>query len=177
SFKWKVPANTGTPADTAITITLERGAFNDTVQVQAHENGTTWLVAVDSGVGSPTLGKRDSIPVRVQQQAANVSVTPFSDTLLVGQTTTFRAAAFDVGSETGGIVISHNTGKAYVALQTDTVAVIDTATDAVLKRIHVPLATYYMGVDESRNRIYASSNSSAMIYVIDGLTDLVVDSI
>jgi len=41
----------------------------------------------------------------------------------------------------------------------------------------VPLATYYMGVDESRNRIYAGSNSSAMIYVIDGLTDLVVDSI
>ena len=75
------------------------------------------------------------------------------------------------------LAVNPASGKAYVALQTDTVAVIDTATDAVLKRIHVPLATYYMGVDESRNRIYAGSNSSAMIYVIDGLTDLVVDSI
>ena len=100
SFKWKVPANTGTSTDTAITITLERGAFNDTAQVQAHENGTTWLVAVDSGSGSPTLGKRDSIPILVQQQAYSLNVIPFSDTLLVGGTATFTAAAFDVGGDT-----------------------------------------------------------------------------
>ncbi|HXL33553.1 MAG TPA: hypothetical protein VN953_01405, partial [Gemmatimonadales bacterium] len=101
SFKWKVPANTGTPTDTAITITQERGApANDTVQVQAHESGTTWLVAVDSGSGSPTLGKRDSIPILVQQEAFTIGTSPFSDTLLVGETATFRAAVLDVGGDT-----------------------------------------------------------------------------
>ncbi len=96
-FLWHSPA---TP-DTTITFTTGGLPANDLAFATGHDNGITWLVAVDSAdPASPSFGKRDSVPILVQQQAVSISTTPFSDTLLVGETATFKAAALDLGGDT-----------------------------------------------------------------------------
>ena len=93
NFVWSSP---GAP-DTTITITgIQGGLAHDTVFVQAHDNGTTWLKVVNTGA----QGGQDSLPILVQQEAFTIGTAPFSDTLLVGETATFRAAALDVGGDT-----------------------------------------------------------------------------
>jgi YVTN family beta-propeller protein len=72
----------------------------------------------------------------------------------------------DLGNETNGIAVNNTTRMTYVAVDTG-VWVVD-ETDRPVGFIPLPEPTYYMGVEESQNLVFAGGRFSATLYVIDG---------
>jgi YVTN family beta-propeller protein len=92
-FAWLAPPF----PDTVITLDQTRGApANDSATVSAHQNGMSWLVLVDTTVGTPTGGHRDSMPVLVDQVGSYVQFdAPDTASVLVGQSASFAAQVYD----------------------------------------------------------------------------------
>ena len=68
--------------------------------------------------------------------------------------------------------------KAYIGLfKDDTVAVLDTSTNQVVKRISIPSGPHGLVVTPDGRYVYASSDGDAVVSVIDTTTDEVVSSI
>jgi len=249
TFNWATPSG-----DTTVTPDSIRGPANDNAFVSAHANGPTYLVTFDINDASPTFGKRDSMPILVDQRPGNLVITPPADTLVIGDSTVFTARVTDQGGDTmpavqvhwrleqnypgltildtavfnqvkvrldsapsgqtqvtavtccttaqppfdslfgaayvynpvqipvtvgtapGDVSVNPVTQRAYVALGTDSVAVVDVNTGSLLTRIPVPLPSYWTAVNTVTDRVYVGSNSASRGYMIDAGINAVVDS-
>jgi YVTN family beta-propeller protein len=89
-FAWRTNA-------AATVIENPRGApAGDTLTLRAQANGLSWLVAEDTASGSPTFGKRDSVPVLSHQVAGYIQFSPDSAEVLVGGSANFAAEIRDL---------------------------------------------------------------------------------
>src|SRR5579862_489661 len=88
-----------------------------------------------------------------------------------------------------GLAVNYATNRIYVALPsfggtTDSLAVVDGKTDAVIKTIQIPPVAYQVAVDMVRDKVYVGGcyqdedgNNHCKIVVVDGRFNKVVDTI
>src|SRR3989339_812029 len=87
-------------------------------------------------------------------------------------------STISVGSYPYGVGVNSSTNRIYVANHdSNTVSVIDGATNTVISTISVGSKPYGVGVNSSTNRIYVPNSSSNTISVIEGATNTVISTI
>jgi YVTN family beta-propeller protein len=83
-----------------------------------------------------------------------------------------------VGLDPYDVVVDGTNGNAYVTnQQSDTVSVINTATNQVVGTITVGADPTYLGTDPLNGDVYVANNNGADVSVIDDATNQVVDTI
>lgn len=85
----------------------------------------------------------------------------------------------EVGKYPYAIAINPVTNRIYVANISDTVFVIDGASNSVTAKVSLGNSSYghCIGVNSATNRIYVTNSDDSMIYVINGSNNLVIDTI
>jgi DNA-binding beta-propeller fold protein YncE len=73
----------------------------------------------------------------------------------------------DVGSTAHWVAVSHSTGKVFVSVKQDWVAVIDAAKRAVIDRIKLPNVVEGLAISPDGGTLYVCAQTAAEFYVID----------
>ncbi len=102
--------------------------------------------------------------------------------LLLGASTPAYAqtvvATVAVGDFPTGVAVNEKTNRIYVAnAGSDTVSVIDGATNTMISTIAVGDGPFGVAVNEKTNRIYVANAGSDTVSVIDGATDTMITTI
>ena len=135
------------------------------------------LTILDTSVVNQVKVRLDSgSNTQVTAVTCCTTAQPPFDTLFENASVTNPAqVSVSVGTSPGDVSVNPVTKRAYVGLFTDSIAVVDLNSDALLTRIHVGNPTYWTGVNTATNRVYAGSNVG-VVYAIDGFANAVVDS-
>jgi DNA-binding beta-propeller fold protein YncE len=78
-----------------------------------------------------------------------------------------KVQRIDVGNTAHWLVISHETGKAFVSVKSDYVVAIDLARRAVIDRIKVPHVTEGLAISPDGGRLCVCAQTAAEFHVID----------
>jgi len=83
----------------------------------------------------------------------------------------------DVGSTAHWLVVSESTGKAFVSVKQDWIAVVDTARRAVVDRIKVPQITEGIAISPDGGTVYCCAQTAAEFYAIDAKSHAVTRTV
>ncbi len=97
--------------------------------------------------------------------------------VLVVDPATDKVQRIDVGGTAHWIAISHATGKAFVSVKSDAVAVIDVERRVVIDRIGVPQVTEGLAISPDGGRLYVCAQTAAEFYAIDARTHAVLQTV
>ncbi len=88
-----------------------------------------------------------------------------------------RVDTVDVGSTAHWLAISHATGKIFVSVKQDWVAVVDLARRAVIDRIKLPSIMEGIAVSPDGRTVYCCGQTAAEFYVIDAASHAVTRTV
>ena len=97
--------------------------------------------------------------------------------VLVVDPATDKVQRVDVGGTAHWIAISHATGKAFVSVKSDAVAVVDVERRVVIDRIRVPQVTEGLAISPDGGRLYVCAQTAAEFYAIDARTHAVLQTV
>ncbi len=83
---------------------------------------------------------------------------------------TDKVTPIDVGSTAHWVAVSHATGKVFVSVKQDYVAVVDIARRAMMDRIKVPQVFEGLAIAPDGATLYCAAQSAAELYAIDART-------